>query len=786
MNINCQVLMICLFLFLLSGMAAQSGYVTFIAENSRNHAPVELDSIRITHDQGLDTVIYSDTFWIYPASGISEGLSSNMESMLVRNYPNPFRSQTRFKMRISQPGSFRIRLFNLLGSILLVQEISLSAGDHEFFLEGEGLCPGIYFINVAGSSHSWVFKILKLGPQLGREVLIHEAAQNLFSPNSPSGLSMYGTIPVLNYTFTAFARNYLNQTISDNQIQSGKIYSFELDPATQAPVMDSIRYRQDSLRVDFSFYFSDPDRDLATLELDSGGDQHWDSVLSILQTTVQGMAVISHQYPGVGQYCLQWRLIDQMGFFVRDSLKFTVEESDTVTTWNPSDFQTVYDVGPGHEFPDPAAVPWESLTPSTLVRIYWQEEPYCCKWVINTEATADSPLVITGIADNGRLPVISGENAITRLELDYWNENRSVIKVGGSSLPDDSRAPAWIYIENLDIRSARPGYAFTDDRGNSGQYVSNAAAIHVEIGENINIKHCELHDCGNGLFTTYTTQNIRIAGNYIHDNGIEGSYYEHNTYTESQGIVYEYNRFSPLRPGCGGNNLKDRSSGAIIRYNWIESGNRQLDLVETSHQELAEDPDYMASWVYGNILIEPEDAGNNQIIHYGGDGGDTTLYRTGTLYFYHNTIVSTRSGNTTLIRLSLNGISADIRNNIVYASAGGNRMAITAGQGQARLYANWLSSGWKNTHESVFEGNLVQNGNLSGESPGFSNPVQQEFGLEAGSPCIDAGWLLYAPFNACPALYQYVKHQTIRARNSDAAPDIGAFEYGMSSFDILK
>jgi len=44
------------------------------------------------------------------------------------------------------------------------------------------------------------------------------------------------------------------------------------------------------------------------------------------------------------------------------------------------------------------------------------------------------------------------------------------------------------------------------------------------------------------------------------------------------------------------------------------------------------------------------DAGNSQILHYGGDGDDTAIYRQGTLYFYHNTVVSTHSDNTTLMR----------------------------------------------------------------------------------------------------------------------------------------
>ena len=97
------------------------------------------------------------------------------------------------------------------------------------------------------------------------------------------------------------------------------------------------------------------------------------------------------------------------------------------------------------------------------------------------------------------------------------------------------------------------------------------------------IRNCILRDSGNGLFIGANdgqTQDILIEGNWIYDNGIEGSIYQHNTYTAAIGITYQYNHMGRLREDCGGNNLKDRSAGLVVRYNWIEDGNRQLDLVD--------------------------------------------------------------------------------------------------------------------------------------------------------------------------------------------------------------
>ena len=119
--------------------------------------------------------------------------------------------------------------------------------------------------------------------------------------------------------------------------------------------------------------------------------------------------------------------------------------------------------------------------------------------------------------------------------------------------------------------------------------------------------------------------------------------------------------------------------------------------METDYDHIADDPAYEKTFVYGNILVEPDNAGNSQILHYGGDGGAASLYRNGTLYFYHNTVVSTRSGNTTLMRLSTNAVHAEVFNNILYAAAGVTRMAITSGYGQTVLTDNWLPEGLRFT-----------------------------------------------------------------------------------------
>jgi hypothetical protein len=432
-------------------------------------------------------------------------------------------------------------------------------------------------------------------------------------------------------------------------------------------------------------------------------------------------------------------------------------------------------VGPAQPLATPSEVPWEALVAGDSVLIHARAAPYRDKWVICRAGTPSAPIVVRGVPDaGGALPVIDGAGAVTRGALDFWNEERGVVKIGGANSPPDAM-PAWIAIERLEIRGGRPENTFTGRSGLTA-YAGNAAAIYIEKGQHLAVRGCHLTDCSNGLFCASQTSDLLVEGNRIDDNGNLGSIYEHNNYTEALGIVFQFNRFGPLRAGAGGNNLKDRSAGTVIRYNWIEGGNRQLDLVESDFDALRGDPRYRTTFVYGNVLLEPGDVGNSQIVHYGGDGGDPDTYRKGTLYLHHNTVVSRRSGNTTLLRLSSSGESADVRCNVVFVTAAGSRLALLDQSGSLLATRNWLKSGWVASHSGTSV-DLTDDGQVTGALPGFADQAGDDFSLAQDSPCVDAAVGLPS---ACvpdhvPDL-EYVKHQGARARAADGEPDLGAFE----------
>ncbi len=445
---------------------------------------------------------------------------------------------------------------------------------------------------------------------------------------------------------------------------------------------------------------------------------------------------------------------------------------------------TTYEVGPGKAYANINDVPWESLQAGDTVLIHWRSTPYKEKWVICRQGTATAPITVRGVAGpGGELPIIDGNGATTRPQLNFWSETRGVIKIGGANVPADTM-PKFITIENLDIRSARAAYTFTADDGTTQTYGTNASSIYVEKGENITVRNCVLHDSGNGFFVASSdaavSRDILVEGNYIYDNGNTGSIYEHNNYTAAIGITFQYNRFGPLRAGASGNNLKDRSAGLVVRYNWIEGGNRQLDLVDGEDSgAISSDPRYRETHVYGNTLVERDADGNRQILHYGGDSGVTASYRKGTLYFYNNTVVSTRTDRTTLFRLSTNEERADARNNIFYVTAAGSTLSLLDSTGVLDFSHNWLKPGWVNTFGTL-SGTINNDGtSIGGASPGFINEAAQDYRLAANSTCVNAG----TPLNASvlPAhnvVRHYVKHQSSEARPADGQLDIGTYEFG--------
>ncbi|HVY44977.1 MAG TPA: right-handed parallel beta-helix repeat-containing protein, partial [Minicystis sp.] len=468
---------------------------------------------------------------------------------------------------------------------------------------------------------------------------------------------------------------------------------------------------------------------------------------------------------------------------------------------------TDYQVGPGKAYASIGDVPFESLGAGDTVRIFWRDQPYHEKMMVSGTGTKEQPVRVCGVpGPNGELPVIDGANATTRPQLDFpydGHQPRGVIVVGHKHSDPWLTEPSNIVIEGLEIRNGSPENTFTDKSGQVQHYASDGAGIYVQRANGFTVRGCAVHDNNDGLFIgggagDELTQHVLVEANDVYQNGSLTDFYEHNIYNEVSDIVYQYNHLGSPRAGTQGvlgANIKERSAGVVIRYNWIEDGAHLLDIVDA--QEAAGDTLPMASfhttYVYGNVMIRNGDSGS--MVLYGGDSGILTHYRKGTLYFYQNTVVvKNQAGHdyadTAVFELSTNDEHLQSINNVFYSAVTptpvrpvwllGRRDNVVSG---VAAFANdWMSNGW--TPWDQIPGNTAQvtatitglGGLMQGTDPGFVDASSANYAPAAASPLVGAGQDLASVVPAADAdVSQYVAPQNGEPRAPEAQPTLGAF-----------
>ncbi len=475
-------------------------------------------------------------------------------------------------------------------------------------------------------------------------------------------------------------------------------------------------------------------------------------------------------------------------------------------------------------------VRWSSLVPGDTVYIHYRPEPYRERFNVSGQGTPSQWIRVIGVpGPNGELPVISGNGATTAQHSDfYWTDasGPNTIQDSGvvfiSPAQGDTATPKYIEIANLHIEGCYYPYQFTGENGVTASYASFCGAIYARSPQHLVIRNCVLTDSGLGFFnwtgpdldTAYggVAHDITLRGNYIYNNGISGHWGRHQTYTEALGVVYENNHFGPQRAGSLGSQLKDRSAGTVIRYNYIEAspGGWIMDLVEpeASFDILGADPTYGEDFVYGNVIVNKiYDASqgvnfihwneDNQVVTGRAEGG-------GRLYFYNNTILIEANapvwGTPDLFNVNYGAGDCppyeptgriDVRNNLVVRlpdTAGGTPASMNwgrCGQEHFDFGVNWVTSpGWA-LWEVAGSGTVTGQANII--NAGLANPfvsvASNDYHLAAGSSPVGAAGALapavtsnthgrdYTPHS------QYLEPQMTEPRaGSGPGSDLGAFE----------
>ncbi|WP_338414478.1 hypothetical protein [uncultured Sphaerotilus sp.] len=397
----------------------------------------------------------------------------------------------------------------------------------------------------------------------------------------------------------------------------------------------------------------------------------------------------------------------------------------------PSGRGTDYRVGTGQPYTSLDAVPWESLRAGDTVRIFYRDAPYRSKFLIAGQGTADAPIRVCGVrGPNGERPVIDGSGATTRAALgplyngtlaySHVHQDRAIIVLKPLATEAWTAYPRYIQIDGLKITRGHPDYRYRTAAGAERPYAPFGACIWVDRGQHITIADNEITDCQMAVFSKSTddgdfavTRDLRIAGNRFAGHGIVGDWHEHTTYLQSVGTVVEFNDYGPLRSGAPGNAIKDRSVGAVIRYNRIEEGAHAIDLVEAEDFPVTARalPAYRSTQVYGNQIIKTGDTGS--VIHYGGDhfgsapgaGWGEPLFRQGTLHFWNNTVLL-KGTQAWVFQISTTLEKVEAWNNVFYFAPSvaqrNLRMhqevaAPWVGGGVLNLGVNWISTGWQDS-----------------------------------------------------------------------------------------
>jgi hypothetical protein len=493
---------------------------------------------------------------------------------------------------------------------------------------------------------------------------------------------------------------------------------------------------------------------------------------------------------------------------------------------------TDYRVGPGQTYTTIGAVPWYNLQAGDTVYIHYrtsaQGGAYHEKFLISGRGTPTQWIRVLGVpGPKGELPVISGANATTSTNMHYRWETPNMIQWDGviqiAVRADEASGPplpGYIEIANLQVQDGYATYRFTAENGTTLNYEGFAACIYARSVKHILIRNNVLTNCGQGFYNWtgdgsnggdtwwdgIQTDTV-IRGNYFYNNGHVNSYTEHQAYSESDGVIYEYNRFGPQRPKALGSQLKDRSVGTVIRYNYIEQSleGYDIDLVEPqeSYGFVHNKPTYKQAFVYGNTIVS--DSIIQNMIHWNEDHyanvGRATLSG-GKLFFYDNTVVAMADATgwkPTHVMFNghyggydcppnpLPGV-IDVRNNIFAALPRTPGAAVPqirfgyCGKENFAFGKNWVTPGYTVNGAMVTgASNLVT---PASNNPGFLRPAGNDFHLAAGSSALGIGGAL-APEVTNNSLgldltptQQYVYHQRATARaSSGAGSDVGAFAY---------
>jgi len=446
---------------------------------------------------------------------------------------------------------------------------------------------------------------------------------------------------------------------------------------------------------------------------------------------------------------------------------------------------TVYEVGPNKKYLNPRDVPWLKLKGCDIVKIYYRTTPYTDIIYYTTRGEKNKWILIQGIpGSNGEKPIFDGQNAVMPTNTGVNGNVDSaglfiVFKPEGVGRAGDYK-PGYTQIDGFKFQHAKAPAQVTTMSGAKREWGSFSAGVYINGADFIAVTNNEFTDNGLGLFANSSdagdslqTRGLLIRGNYFHNNSNVGSFSEHNAYTEGIGTVYEYNYFGPILNGSYGDNVKERSSGIVFRYNYFEGGSNMISLrdpesngaYEASQVDSWGERMVTAAFIYSNIFVAKN--GMSFVIGHGDAfHGTGAQYREGNVYFFSNRVISRndndpfwfnndyyeKSGIPVFVMSNTRSPATIVARNNMFDSRSYNKAADSAlfalfyYQGKADFQSNWINTSFLNTYvntkpaDSMVAVGTLFNGaglNLTPQlnvDPGFIDEANGNFLTKSTSP----------------------------------------------------
>lgn len=302
----------------------------------------------------------------------------------------------------------------------------------------------------------------------------------------------------------------------------------------------------------------------------------------------------------------------------------------------------------------------------------------------------------------------------------------------------------YYIIENLEFRNCGLPYLGHE----------NASAFHTTT-ENTIFRNLKVHNCGDGWIMV--GKNNVIENSDIYNNGYFNSGQTHNIYLSSgDGHIIRNNRIHH----SGGQNLKVRSWNVAIRNNlFYHAGNFDVDFAGSDQSV----PGFINIF-QGNTVVKSNYCDNmSHFLTFFEDNLDLNI--PGTLFITNNTFVGPNDERTSMFRIGKNK-TIEAYNNVIFGVKKIKFQGATNREnGTLTGSHNWLQD------DALYSEGL--NNSVIGNDPG-----------------LESSWQIYLPSNVSPLVnggsgsapyiptIEYNWSGPEKARFSDGAIDIGAFEFG--------